>query len=79
MANAPPEKKEKLDVDVVSFPFPFLEEDDQKLRCFIAKYYLNAEIDGLILIDNMEKIFTWIRDGEVPAKKRAAPKLVKSE
>lgn len=59
--------------------FPFVEDDDQKLRCFIASHYLNAEIDGVILIDNMDKIFTWIKDGTKASTTKTKPKLVKSE
>ena len=67
------------EVELVAFPFPFVDEDDQKLRCFIAKYYMNAEIDGTILVENMNHIFQWIKDGRVPAKSKAKPALVKHE
>ena len=75
MTQPPPEDPE---VEVVTFPFPFVETDEQKLRCFIAKYYLNAEIDGAIIIENMERIYSWVMEGKVPAK-RNRPALVKNE
>lgn len=74
MQNTP---DEEANIELVSFPYPFVDSDDQKLRCFIAKYYANAEIDGAILLENLDRIFTWVKEGKVPAKSRAKPTLVK--
>lgn len=75
MADAP---DEDMEVEINPLPYPFVEEDDQKLRCFIAEHYLNAEIDGTILIENMNSIFSWIKDGKAPARSKK-PTLVKSD
>lgn len=69
---------EQDQVEFVSLPYPFVEEDDAKLRCFIAESYMNPEIDGAILIENMQHIFDWIKDGKLVVKpERTKPKLVK--
>lgn len=62
-------------VEFAAFPYPFVESDDQKLRCFIAKYYANAEIDAAIMVENLNHIFEWIKDGKLVVKK-GKPKLV---
>lgn len=64
-------------VEFVELPYPFLETNNAKLRCFIAEHYLNAEIDGNILVANMEAIYQWILKGTVVSKKRT-PQLVKA-
>lgn len=63
-------------VEFVELPYPFLETNNAKLRAFIAEHYLNPEIDGAILVGNMESIFQWVLKGTV-AKARAKPQLVK--
>ena len=70
----------ELEVEMVTLPYPFIEDDDAKLRCFIAENYMNPEIDGIILIENMQRIEKWIKTGEVPQreKPRSKPTLVKS-
>lgn len=63
------------ELELVELPYPFVESDEQKLRCFIAEHYLNAEIDGTILIENMDRIFSWVKDGKIPAKAKGRPAL----
>jgi len=64
-------------IEFVELPYPFLETNNAKLRCFIAEHYLNAEIDGAILVANMEAIYRWILKGKTVAKARK-PQLVKA-
>lgn len=63
-------------IELVAFPYPFVEDDDAKLRCFIAKYYANAEIDAAIMVENLNHIFNWIKTGTLVSKARK-PALVK--
>lgn len=65
-----------IPIEFVELPYPFLETNNAKLRCFIAEHYLNAEIDGAILVANMEAIYQWILRGKAAAKARK-PQLVK--
>ena len=67
----------EVPVEFVELPYPFLETNNAKLRCFIAEHYLNAEIDGAILVANMESIYQWILKGKTVAKARK-PQLVKA-
>lgn len=52
--------------------YEWLLQNDAHLRCFILKHYAvgATEIDGKILVENMDKIFDWIKDGAVPRAKR---------
>jgi hypothetical protein len=64
-------------VEFVELPYPFLETNGAKLRCFIAEHYLNAEYAGESQVESMEKIYQWILKGTV-TKARAKPSLVKT-
>ena len=63
-------------VEFAELPYPFLETNNAKLRCFIAEHYLNPEYAGESQVEGMEKIYQWILKGTV-AKTRAKPQLVK--
>ena len=49
-------------------------DTDQRIRLFVLKHYSSSGdppgIEGRIFIENMEAIFTWIKEGKVPAKPR---------
>ena len=47
----------------------FLDEGDQQPRCFIFETIGSAEIDGNIMIANMQAVFEWIKNG--PAQPQA--------
>ena len=60
--------------------YPYVETDDQKLRCFIVETMASGEIDGPQMVKNLQSVFEWIKSTEKPEKPRK-PKLevVKSE
>jgi hypothetical protein len=43
--------------------YGFLDEGDQQLRCFIFETIGHADIDGAIMIANMQAVFDWIKNG----------------
>jgi len=65
-----------IPIEFVELPYPFLETNHAKLRCFIAEHFMNAEIDGNILVANMDAVYQWVLKGTV-SKARAKPQLVK--
>lgn len=71
------EQDQEVAVEFVELPYPFLETNNAKLRCFIAEHYINAEYTGESQVDGMEKIYQWILKGKAAAKTRAKPQLVK--
>lgn len=62
-------------VEFVELPYPFLETNNAKLRCFIAEHYLNAEYAGESQVESMEKIYQWILKGKTCKARK--PQLVK--
>jgi len=46
--------------------FPFLDSNEQKTRAFILSYFANADIDGRILVVNMEAAYQWLMTGKIP-------------
>lgn len=44
--------------------YEFLDDDDQQLRAFVFETIGNADIDGAILIKNMDDIANWIKHGK---------------
>ena len=48
---------------------------DMRLRMFIAEQMAHADIDGPILVANMEQVFQWLKHGkQSPAPKMSAVK-----
>lgn len=43
---------------------------DEQLRRFIVGHMANAEIEGYVLVDNMETVFKWIKHGTVMRRPR---------
>jgi hypothetical protein len=43
--------------------YEFLDDGNQQLRAFIFETIGNADIDGTILVANMEAVFHWINNG----------------
>ena len=42
------------------------DEPDQKLKAFIVNLMANSDISGTILVENMERVFRWVREcGEI--------------
>ena len=57
----------------------FLHHDDQKLRAYVLSQMASADIDGRILVENMNLVTEWIKDGTMPAKagsKNARSRLI---
>ena len=57
----------------------FLHQDDQKLRAYVLSQMASADIDGRILVENMNLVTEWIKDGTMPAKagsKNARSRLI---
>lgn len=50
----------------------FLHQDDQKLRAYVLSQMASADIDGRLLVENMNLVTEWIKNGTMPAK--AGPK-----
>lgn len=46
--------------------------DEVQLRAFIVKHYAAAafEIDGKVLVENLQRVYEWVRSGKTGAKER---------
>lgn len=42
-------------------------KDPHTIRLFIFEAMANSEIDGKILVENMNYVFEWVQNGVVPA------------
>lgn len=60
-------------VEVVPELYVFVADDDQRLRCFITETMADADIAGEVMVENMEFVYQWVKNGTVPktAKKKA--------
>jgi hypothetical protein len=47
------------------------DDPDEHRRAFIIDIMANAEIEGQILVANMDAVFKWLKDGTVPTKSRS--------
>jgi hypothetical protein len=41
---------------------------DEKRRAFIINTYATSEIEGDVLVKNMQLIFEWLKTGKIPVK-----------
>ena len=41
------------------------ENNDERRRSFIAEIMANSEIDGRILVANMDAVYKWVKDGAI--------------
>lgn len=57
-------------------PYFFADTPDEKLRCFIVETMATDDVDGKILVENMQAIFDWVKTGAVAAP-RSRPRHVK--
>jgi hypothetical protein len=58
--------------------YPWTKDDDEKCRAFIFELMANSEIDGYVLVDNMDRVYHWMRfNKKLP--KRPALKPVDKE
>lgn len=46
--------------------YPWAMTPDEKLRCFIVEQMGNSEIDGKVLVENLQAVFDWVKTGAVP-------------
>lgn len=58
--------------------YPFVATHEQGLRCFIFEMMADADIDGKILVENMNYVYEWINEGTVPVSASQPLKKLKS-
>ena len=49
--------------------FPFVETRDQALRCFLLQCF-HPEIETRLMVEKMESLFQWVKNGAMPADAR---------
>ncbi len=55
---------EELDV-VVEIEYPAGQEIDEQRRAYIIGQMACADIDGKVLVHNMDQVYRWLKSGEV--------------
>jgi hypothetical protein len=55
-----------LEIEPENDEFPFVTSADERLRCFIVREMASSDIDGTIMVQNMDKVFKWVTTGKVP-------------
>jgi hypothetical protein len=56
--ESPPVANENAPVDK---DFPWAANSDEACRNFIFELMASAEIDGAVLVDNMDRVYHWLR------------------
>lgn len=92
MTDASPTVAELLDAAEVEIvpdimpgknDYPFVQGDDAKLRAFVFDSMCSADIEGAMMIKNMQRCFDWIKTGvvhvEEPRTRKAHLKEVPKE
>jgi hypothetical protein len=64
--------EDEIEVEVVpekpDDSYPWCTDDDERRRTFVAEIMANSEIDGRILVENMDTLYKWLKDGLLPKK-----------
>lgn len=71
MTTVPEVETEDEDLDLIACEpddedYPWAMTPDEKLRCFIVEQMGNSEIDGKVLVENLQAVFDWVKTGAVP-------------
>ena len=69
------EATEEVECEVVPEeepPYPWTQDPEEMRRCFIFEHMASSEVDGKILVQNMEMVFRWIISGTIPSEKTAS-------
>lgn len=45
---------------------PWSKDPDEHRRAFIIREMASADIDGAIMVSNMDAVYRWLRDGSLP-------------
>lgn len=70
--KAPEEPEETVDCEVIPREdiCTWTDDVDEKRRAFIISTMAVAEIDGHVLVTNMEMVFQWLKSGALPEEKK---------
>jgi hypothetical protein len=64
------EAEEEIEAEIVDDTpedrFPWAVDDEERCRSFIAEVMANADIDGKVMVWNMELVYLWVRSHVVP-------------
>ena len=47
--------------------YPWAADDDERRRCFVFEYMSSPDIDGKVLIGNMDGMLVWLKTGKIPS------------
>ena len=47
--------------------YPWAADDDERRRSFVFEFMANSDIDGKLLIGNMDGVLQWLQSGKLPS------------
>lgn len=56
------------EVEIVPEDYPWAQDADERRRSFVFESMASPEIDGGILLKNMDAIVQWLKTGALPAE-----------
>jgi hypothetical protein len=66
------ERLAELDDLVIEPPkddYPFVEEGDQKLRCFLVDGFIQPDYEGKVMLETLDMLYKWVKTGDKPTEK----------
>jgi len=55
-------------IERISPPCTWSDDPDEHRRVFILKLMADPDINGVILVENMDAVAKWLKDGTVPTR-----------
>ena len=59
---------ENVDIEVVEPEYPMGQDIDEQRRAFVIFHMADPDIDGRVLVSNMDQVYRWLKSGEMESK-----------
>ena len=59
---------QEVNIEVVEPEYPAGQDIDEQRRAFVMSHMADPDIDGRVLVSNMDQVYRWLKSGEVESK-----------
>lgn len=63
------EELDEIGIEPFKDDYPFAEDDDQKLKCFLIDGFVQADYEGKVMLETLDMLYKWVKTGEKPTEK----------
>ncbi len=63
------EELDNIEIEPTKDDYPFVVDDDQKLKCFLVDGFIQADYEGKVMLSTLDMLYRWIKIGDMPVEK----------